>query len=219
MTLPKPTAVIFDWDDTIVESWPVALESLNAALTGMGQAAWSDDEARRRCGGSARDMFQTLFGERWQEADKIYYDTYGRLTIENVRIHAHAEDILKALAKDKVYLAVVSNKRGTLLRLEAARIQFDKYFGKIIGAGDAEADKPHPAVVHMALQDSGIAAGPHVWFVGDSHTDMLCALNAGCTSILLETKTPPEETLLNNPPARRFKKHHDLMEFIKTCFR
>ncbi len=218
MTLPKPKAVIFDWDDTIVDSWPTAMQALNAALVAMGEGAWTDDEARRRCGGSARDLFHALFGARWQEADKIYYDTYSRINAENLRIHNHVEDILKTLADQKVYMGVVSNKRGNLLRAEAERIQFDKYFGKIIGAGDAEADKPNPAPVRLALQDSGIDLGPEVWFVGDSHADMLCALNSGCSSILLETKPPPEETLAKSPPLRRFKTHHNFMEFINTCF-
>jgi phosphoglycolate phosphatase len=218
MTLPKPKAVIFDWDDTVVDSWSTALQALNAALVGMGQAAWSDDEARRRCGGSARDLFQQLFGDRWQEADKIYYDTFNRIFLNNIRIHEHIEDILKLLAENKVYLAVVSNKRGHLLRSEAAHISFDQYFDKIVGAGDAAIDKPNPAPVHMALEDSGIAAGTDVWFVGDSHTDMICALNAGCTPILVETKSPPDEMLRDNPPARRFRKHRDLMEFIQTYF-
>ena len=135
-----------------------------------------------------------------------------------MRIHAQAEEVLKALAKNKVYMAVVSNKRGHLLRAEAGHIKFDQYFGKIVGAGDAKADKPDPAPIHLALQDSGIAAGSDVWFVGDSHADMLCALNAGCIPILIETKPPPEEMLAKNPPLHRFKKHSDLMEFINKCF-
>ena len=44
MTIPKPRAVIFDWDDTIIDSWGPSLKSLNKALVAMGQPAWSDDE-------------------------------------------------------------------------------------------------------------------------------------------------------------------------------
>lgn len=218
MTILKPRAVIFDWDDTIVDTWPIALQALNTALLAMGRTAWSDDEARRRCGGSARDLYGQLFGDRWQEADKIHMDAYLRLSAQEERIHAHAEDVLKALSARKIYLAVVSNKRGPLLRADAARIRFDRYFGKIIGAGDAAADKPSPAPVHMALQDSGIAAGADVWFIGDSPTDMMCAINAGCTPILIETKPPPEEMLTGNPPARRFKAHKNIMEFLESYF-
>lgn len=218
MNLPKPRAVIFDWDDTIVDSWDTITEAINTTLVAMGHKAWSDDEARRNIGPSAKDLFRQLFGDRWQEADKVYYDTVNKIFLKNIRIHANAEDVLKALAAHKVYMAVVSNKRGHLLRTEAAHIKFDRYFGRLVGAGDASADKPHPAPVHLALQDSGVTAGEDVWFVGDSHTDMLCAVNAGCAPILLETKPPPEEMLLKNPPLRRFKKHSDLMEFIRTNF-
>lgn len=219
MKLLKPKAVIFDWDDTIVDSWHTVREALNAALVAMGHGAWSEDEARRRIGPSARDLFQQLFGDRWQEADKIYYDTFNKIFLNNLRIHQHAEDVLKSLIKSKIYLAVVSNKRGNLLRSEVAHIQFDKYFSQIVGAGDASADKPDPAPVHLALKGSGIDAGLDVWFVGDSPTDMRCAKNAGCTPILVETKPPPEEMLINHPPARRFKRHFDLMEFINSYTR
>ncbi len=218
MTLPKPKAVIFDWDDTIIDSWGLSLEALNTALVAMGHAPWSDAEARRRAGPSARDLFQQMFGDRWQEADKIFFEKLTQMFSKHVPIHAHAEDVLKTLAGHKIYMAVVSNKRGPLLRTEAAHIKFDRYFGRIVGAGDATADKPDPAPVHLALHGSGIAAGADVWFIGDSHTDMLCAANARCTALLLETKPPPEEMLAKNPPLRRFRKHSDLMEFIKTCF-
>jgi phosphoglycolate phosphatase len=218
VTLPKPKAVIFDWDDTIIESWGLTLQALNKALTAMGATPWSDAEARRRAGPSARDLFQQMFGERWQEADKIFFESLQYMFKKNMPVYPGAEDIFKALAARKIYMAVVSNKRGPLLRSEAAQAKFDRYFGKVVGAGDAAADKPDPAPVHMALEGSGIAPGMDVWFVGDSHTDMLCAANAGCAAILLETKTPPEEMLAKNPPHRRFQKHSDLMEFIKTDF-
>ena len=216
MTLSKPKAVIFDWDDTIVDSWKTSLEALNTALVAMGHEVWTDQEARARAGQSARDLFQNLFGERWQEADKVYYDTFNKIFLKNIRIHPYVEEILKTLADQKIYMAVVSNKRGHFLRSEAAHTGFDRYFGRIVGAGDARADKPDPAPVHLALRDSGITAGRDVWFIGDSHADMLCALNAGCLPLLIETKLPPEEMLINNPPARRFKKHSDIMDIIKT---
>ena len=52
MTIPKPRAVIFDWDDTIIDSWG---PSLKVAEHGAGRYGtsppWSDDEARRRARG------------------------------------------------------------------------------------------------------------------------------------------------------------------------
>lgn len=216
--LPRPRAVLFDWDDTIVDNWPLALEALNTALVHMGMEAWTDTQARSGAGGSARDIFTRLFGDRWQEADKVFYDTFNKLVEDKIRIHDHVEDILKKLNDHDVYMAVVSNKRGHLLRKEADRIGFTPYFAKIIGAGDAEKDKPNIEHVHKALEGSGIAAGPDVWFIGDSHVDMLCAKNGNMTGILIETKLPPEEALAAAPPACRIKDHRLFMEFINSYF-
>lgn len=218
ITLPTPRAVIFDWDDTIINSWGPTLKALNKALTEMGEKPWTDEEARAKAGASAKDLFKQLFGERWQEADKIFFDYLRALFREHLPIYPDVEPILKLLKEREVYMAVVSNKRGPLLREEAKEAGFDKYFGRVIGAGDAEKDKPDSAPVRMALEGSGIAPGEHVWFIGDSHADMRCAANAGCTALLVETKPPPEETLVNHPPRKRFKNHADIMEFLKVYF-
>lgn len=216
--LPRPRAIIFDWDDTIVDNWPLALDALNTALTHMGVDAWSDEEARGRAGGSARDLFGSLFGERWEEADRVFYARFNKLIENGVRLHSHVEDMLKLLRENGVYLAVVSNKRGALLRVEADKLGFAPYFNAIVGAGDAAKDKPDIAPVLYALQGSGITPGPDVWFVGDSHTDMACALATGCTGVLLETKLPPVELLEKYPPKVRFATHGKFMEYIHPYF-
>lgn len=219
VTIAKPRAVLFDWDDTVVQSWPIAVEAFNASLVHMGMPAWSEPEIRRNSGLSAKDAYIKLFGEdRWQEADKVYYDTFHRLAAGGAPAHQGAEDVLKFLRGQNVYLGVVSNKRGDVLRHDAAHIGYDGYFDRIVGAGDAAADKPDPAHVLMALGDSGILPGPDVWFVGDSHMDMICAHRAGCTPILIETKSPPEDLLLKNLPALRVTDHGHFMEFIQGCF-
>ena len=216
--IPKPRAVIFDWDDTVVNNWDTAVKALNTALAHMGLEAWSNEECLRRSGGSAYDLFFGLFGERWQKADKIYYDTFHALLDNKINIHNHIEDIFRSLNDRGVYLAVVSNKRGNLLRDEVGKVAFDKYFGRIVGAGDAEADKPDPAPVLLALRDSGILPGPDVWFIGDSHADMICAHNCGCSAVLIETKPPPADMLAATPPHARMQDHAKLMEFIGAYF-
>lgn len=213
MTLPRPSAVLFDWDDTIVDNFDIAVQALNAALVAMDMAPWSYDEVRRRSGLSGRDLFTNLFGDRWREADKVYYDTFHALA-PKANIFPLAEDILQLLKTHSVYMAVVSNKRGTLLREEVASCGMAKYFGAIIGAGDADADKPEAAPLLLALEGSGISASSAVWYVGDSHTDMIAAHRAQCTPVLLETRVPPDDLLIKNPPAQRFKDHFNLMEFI-----
>lgn len=218
MIVSKPRAVLFDWDDTIVDNWQYALQALNTAFAHMEYPAWSDEEARCKAMFSARDLFTQLFADRWQEADKVYHETFQDLIRGGMRFCEGIEPILRSLVDKDIYAAVVSNKRGPFLREEVERSNFQPYFRKVIGAGDAAADKPDPAPALLALQGSGIDPGRDVWFIGDSQTDMMCAINAGCTPILIETKPPPEDILRQYPPRQRFKDYNQLMEFMMSYF-
>lgn len=218
--IPAPKAIIFDWDDTLVDTWRVVRGAFNTTLAAMGQPEWTEEEARRRIGPPARVIFTELFGaEKWEAADKIYFDAYVSGIADGLRAHDGIGDILQAAADRGIYLAVVSTKRGPLLRQEAKHLGVDHYFKQLVGAGDALRDKPDAEAVRKALEGSGIAPRPDVWFVGDSQTDMICAANAGCLPILIETKLPSAEALAKNPPAYRFKTHKEFMDFLGTQVR
>ncbi len=212
----KPKAIIFDWDDTLVDTWKVVHNAVNTTLVAMGRDPWSEEEARQHLGPPARVLFTGLFGEdKWKEADKIYIQAYEDGIAEHLRVHEHVLEILETLQKDSVPLFVVSAKRGPLLRKEAAYLGLDKFFLTMTGAGDAKNDKPHADSVLLALKDSGIAPGPDVWFLGDSHTDLLTAANSTCKGVLIETKLPPQDKIDLNPPALRFKTHQQLLDYVR----
>ena len=75
-TLPRPQAILFDWDNTLADNWGTIQVALNAARTAMGFPAWSLEETRRRVRASMRDSFPRMFGDRWPEARDIFYATY-----------------------------------------------------------------------------------------------------------------------------------------------
>ena len=185
IVLPRPRAIIFDWDNTLVDSWGTIHDALNFLMTAMEKPLWTLAETRERVRLSLRDAFPAIFGERWEEARQIYMDRFQAIHIDRLTPLPGREAMLRALAADGVYLSLVSNKTGTVLRLEVDHLGWTGLFGRIIGAGDAHTDKPHHAPVELALEPSGIAPGPDVWFVGDTAVDMECALAAGCVPVLL----------------------------------
>lgn len=211
-----PAAVIFDWDDTLVDTWPVVRHAINATLEHFGHKPWSEDEARKRIGPPARVLFSQLFGEdRWQEADEIYIAAYKSHIAAHIRLHEGVRDTLETLKSAGIPMAVVSTKRGPLLREEAAQLGLASYFVKMVGAGDAPADKPHADAVYFALKETSLTISKEVIFIGDSVTDMITAENAGCTGILIETKPPAEDALAAHPPAYRMKDHRALALWLK----
>jgi phosphoglycolate phosphatase len=180
-----PRAVLFDWDNTLVDNWGAIADALNAALTAMGHAPWTLAETRARVRESMRDSFPRMFGERWTEARDIFYRRFAERHLELLRALPDAAETIAALAAAGIYVAVVSNTAGPFLRKEAAQLGWDGLFGRLVGAGDAARDKPAADPVELALAPGGIAPGPGVWFVGDAEIDMECAVQARCIPILI----------------------------------
>jgi phosphoglycolate phosphatase len=185
--LPRavPRAALFDWDNTLVDNWPTIHDALNATFAAMGHPSWTLAETRERVRASLRDSFPTMFGDRWEAARDIFYARFEARHIETLVPLPGAEALLNSLRDRGVYLGVVSNKTGRYLRKEAAALGWERYLTRLVGAQDATADKPDRAPVDLALEGSGIGAGPAVWFIGDTAMDMRCAHAAGCTSVLV----------------------------------
>ncbi|MGE5146648.1 MAG: HAD family hydrolase [Candidatus Eiseniibacteriota bacterium] len=181
----SPLALLFDWDNTLVDNWGSIVDAMNVTLTAMGHKPWNEAEARRRIRRSMRETFPLLFGDGWTEAQRIFYERFEAAHLNALRPLPGADAMLERFKTEGLYLGVVSNKRGDLLRREVTHLGWDRYFSRLIGAGDAPQDKPAVAPVDMALEGSGIERGPAVWFVGDSPLDIDCARNAGCVAVLL----------------------------------
>jgi phosphoglycolate phosphatase len=183
--LRRPRAIIFDWDNTLVDSWGTIHEALNFLMAAMEKPLWSLAETKKRVRLSLRESFPRHFGERWEEARDIYLARFREIHLERLKALPGRAAMLRALKDDGLYLAVVSNKTGPLLRLEVERLDWMPLFAKVVGAGDAAADKPAAEPVRLALAQSGVAAGDEVWFVGDTSVDIECARNSGCVPVLL----------------------------------
>lgn len=181
----KPRAILFDWDNTLVNSWPKIHEALNHCLAEMGHEAWSLEKVKSQVKQSMRDAFPTLFGDRWEEAAHIYQTYYRAIHLDGLEPLAGAVPLLDWLRAQPVYVAVVSNKRGPSLRKECEKLGWNHYFDRIIGADDAARDKPDVAPALMALDESAITQpDASVWFVGDTTVDLECAANLKATAVL-----------------------------------
>ena len=199
-----PRAVIFDWDNTLVDTWPVIHDSMNATLAAMGHEPWSIDQTRERVRKSLREAFPPMFGARWREAREIFYRRFDAIHLQQLAVCEGAEALIGALVRREVPLGVVSNKMGENLRREAAHLGWERYFWRLVGATDAVRDKPAIDPVDLALAGAGVRRGAEVWFVGDTAIDMECAHNAGCTGILVRQTPPRGGEFAGFPPHAHF---------------
>lgn len=219
MSLPQPTAIIFDWDNTLVDTWPIIHRALHETFVEMGLEPWSVEKVKANVRKSMRDSFPEVFGPNWEEAAKRYQAHYRSRNLESLQSLSGAQSLLEHIAKRGVPMFVVSNKKGPNLRDEANALGWTHFFKRLTGADDASKDKPYKEPVLLAFDGFGIALDERVWFVGDSDIDLECAKNVGATPILygeyaLEQPEYTPTTYFGIPYARHAKTLAELQEWL-----
>ncbi len=215
-SLKRPKAMVFDWDNTLVDSWPTILDAQNHTMAAFGMPPWTIEEAKERVRKSMRDSFPAMFGAKWEEAGRIFYERFAENHLRTLTPLPGAAEMLHDLHAAGIYLAVVSNKLGDYLRKEARHLGWEGYFGRLVGALDATLDKPAREPVELALQGSEIPPGDRVWFAGDTDIDMECALNAGCLPVLVRHSPLRGGECDSFPPATHVVDCHALSILVRS---
>lgn len=179
----RPSVLLWDWDNTLVDGWVSIAAALNAAFSAFGMAPWTVEETRERVRVSMRESFPVMFGAEWHRARDIFYAALADRHLDQVRPMPGAVEALAAGARWPQ--GVVSNKTGRFLRAEVAHLGWQRWFGAVVGAGDAVADKPSAAPILLALSQLGVRGGRTVWYVGDTKGDMDAARAAGVAAVLV----------------------------------
>jgi len=179
----RPSILLYDWDNTLVDGWAAVAAALNAVFSVFEMPHWTAEDTRARARSSLRESFPAMFGDRWTEARDIFYATLTEHHLKGVRPMPGAAEALIAGRAWKQ--GVVSNKTGKFLRAEVTHLGWEANFGAVVGAGDAAADKPDAAPIHLALGRLAATADRSVWYMGDTALDMQTARAAGVTAVLI----------------------------------
>ena len=182
---PSPRAILFDWDNTLVDAWAGVQAALNAARTEYGLDPWDRATLLANIRLSLRDSFPKMFGEKWEDARRLFSDVYARDHLGHLTPLPGAFDAVAAAATRTGFAGVVSNKQGRFLRTEARALGWAAQLGALVGAGDAARDKPHGDPIVLALAAARIPPTADVWYVGDTGVDLAAARAAGVTAVLV----------------------------------
>jgi phosphoglycolate phosphatase len=212
--LTPPRAVLFDWDNTLVNTWPTIFKCYHDTFTALGKEPWTADEVRARAHGSIRDAFPALFGDRADEAERVFYETFHRIHLERLEPLPGAEALLQRACADGRYVAVVSNKMGNNLRAELAHLGWGRWIVRAVGAKDAARDKPAPDPIYLALDGTGIAPDETVWMVGDTPADLKCAHAAGCLPVFFGNVEHVSGLPREFPPRLHARNCHELAALL-----
>lgn len=191
----RPKIILFDWDDTLIDSGALLESILNETVQELGIENWDRNIADKYKHYSSRESFPIVFGDNWRDVRSLYYKKIQAREISTmVNPFPESLSLLQHFLEQNIAMSVVSNKQGPTLRKEVLHLNWQGYFNKIIGATDAERDKPWPDPVHLALDGRDVKFGD-VWFVGDSVIDVQCADATGCVPILYGSKAGMQQRL------------------------
>lgn len=212
----KPKAIVFDWDNTIINSWPKTLEAMNLTLEKFGRKRIDLEEAKLTAHRSLKDSFPDTFGDEWIDARDYFYQVF-QFDLKNFPIDPlpAAIEMLKYLNDVRLPISILSNKRGDILRAEVEFLELAKQFTKVIGSLDADEDKPSKVAFKMAADHFG-ADYSDIWLIGDSDIDIECARSSGAVPVLYgDGKAAP---MLIDEARFQFRSWHDFLRLIKLLY-
>ncbi len=184
-TIIAPKAFIFDWDNTLVDSWDMIYDIINHTLKTFRGETWPMEKIKESTHLSAKDNFPKIFGDKAEEALaelRRYAEENHTRYLDSLKIMPGALNLLKYLKAEKIPCAIVSNKHAKRLRLEVEHMGWNDYFTAVYGSTDFPHDKPNPYPAERAIEANKVAA-IHTWFVGDTPADWDCARNSACHPI------------------------------------
>ncbi|HZH98540.1 MAG TPA: HAD-IA family hydrolase [Fimbriimonadaceae bacterium] len=171
-------AVIFDFDGTLADTFPLIVSSFNAAVSGPLGLRFEDEEVISRFGVPDTVLVQQeLPEELWETAVETYYSHYLR---EHGMVAAFegVEEMLRDLSASGYPLGVVTGKGRRAGEISIAKLGWTGLFGSLVTGDDIENQKPHPEGVLRAASELGVSPEDCA-YVGDSPVDVEAGGRAG----------------------------------------
>jgi HAD superfamily hydrolase (TIGR01509 family) len=190
---PPLSAILFDLDGTLVDSYALYLEAYRRALEPrLGRRPVLEDFVRHRPSSELHFLRQWVGGaaeECHREMQRHYRDLHGT---HCEGLYEGVREMLTALRAGGVRLGIVTGKGR--VTWEDTHEQLDLGdFEVVVTEDDVERPKPHPAGLQLALETMGISPAEAI-YVGDSVTDMEAGRAAGMRiGAALWPKTAPGE--------------------------
>lgn len=175
--------LIFDWDGTLMDSAGHIVASIQAAASDMGLSVPDSERASYIIGLGLREALLHLFPELPEPDHPHLADRYRHHYLGQdhaIPLFSGAEAMLRGLAGRGARLAVATGKSRKGLDRALAYSGLSELF-EVTRTADEAFSKPHPAMLEMILDETGVSARQAL-MIGDTTHDLQMARNAGMDS-------------------------------------
>lgn len=210
--MKKYKLYLFDFDGTIVDSFPSLFGVFGRAYKAIGITISPDDVPQL-----AREPLSVgyeRFGGKEEDIPKFVEEIEAALdsreSTEATTVFPDSMEFFNYVKKNKIPCGIVTSNKLEHVRevLEFLKIDIPSFI-VFIGNREVENYKPHPEPVLKALEAVKGQYEPHeVVYVGDAINDALCAVNAGIDAIIVDRND-------EHPDSDNYLRIHSLMELFK----
>lgn len=174
-------AVLFDLDGTLTNTLDDIADAMNRSLRLHGLPEWPVDAYRYLVGDGAKKLAERAVRgcrELALSVQREYQAYYQEHTRVKTKPYDGVPEMLRALQDRGIPLAVFSNKPDADTKNVVAYYFPEIRWTVVRGQVEGVPVKPDPAGA-LAVAEALGASPDDVLYVGDTSTDMQCALNAG----------------------------------------
>jgi len=195
-------AIIFDFDGTLIDSYPAITASVNHVRAAHKLPPLSEPEVRRCVGrGPAYLLEHTVPGADLEQDLSRYRAHHPSVLRSGTRLLPGVADTLSLLKQAGLHLAVCSNKPRNFTRELIDYLGLAAAFQVVIGPEDAARIKPAPDMLLAALQQLHVASSAAL-YVGDMVVDIQTARAAEVTVWVIPTGSDGRSVLEAAKPDR-----------------
>jgi len=213
------SAVCFDLDGTLLDTLDDLAYCTNKILSERGYPTHHVEAFRYFVGDGAKMLItralpensrnENLIEECRKDFEIVYRECWKRQTVP----YRGISELLSALTKRKLKLAVLSNKPQEFTVLFVDQLLRDWNFDIILGQREGVPTKPDPAGMLEICQKMSISSEDFL-YLGDTATDMKTAVAAGCYPVGVLWGFRTEQELRDNGAQAIIKKPLDALDLL-----
>lgn len=216
--MPPVSAVLFDWDGTLANSFATTRHASLSVFRHFG-ITMDDDRYLATYRPDWHRTYRELGipEERWGEAGRIWRAKYRERSREVV-LFPGAREVLSALSDSGRQLGVVTSADRERFLEDLAGCGLVGRFETLVAFEDARRKKPHPEALLLALERLGVEPSEAV-YTGDRPEDVAMGKRAGTRTAAVVSEFSGEEMLRAAEPDVLLRRIGDLPNALSRASR